>query len=66
VITNDENHKIKNKELRTIYDEEFGAVGDSFKKFKTELGGLGAKDYRKNSERGMQGLIYNPPVEPIE
>ena len=62
-ITKDPKDKITNKKLKEIYVEN--EYKDSYKKFRENILGLGAKVYRNKSERGIEGLVYNEKPKPI-
>lgn len=51
----DKKCKIKNSDLKTLADN----IGCSLKKFKLELYGLGAEDYRTASEKGLKNFKTN-------
>jgi hypothetical protein len=66
-ITENKGHRITSKELKDYYKRFNHSVGDSLKKFKTELCGLGARDYKCSGTRGLEFVEYiGPPEEPAE
>jgi hypothetical protein len=56
-ITKNPKDKITNKKIKEIYGEN--EYKDSYKKFRENILGLGAKEYRNESERGIKGIVYN-------
>ena len=64
-ITENKGNRITSKELKDYYKRFNHNVGDSMKKFKTELCGLGARDYKCSGTRGLEFVEYIGPPEEV-